>query len=111
MNITIEYTHYFEIQYKRYKKKFHSLESDLKSFIEAFAKTKSVDLGNGYHKYRLAIKSKNSGKSSGFRVLSFEVIIAENQKKATFITLFDKSERDSISKSELEDILKSEGLI
>ena len=111
MNITFEYTHHFEIQYKKYKKKFQSFESDLKALIDTYAKSKSVDLGNGFHKYRLAIKSKNSGKSGGFRLVSFEVIIAENEKKATFVTLFDKNERDSISKSELEEILKSEGLI
>lgn len=111
MNITIEYTHCFDIQLKRYKKKFHSIESDLKLLIDTFATSKNVDLGNGFHKYRLAIKSKQSGKSGGFRVLSFEVIIAKNQKKATLITIFDKSERNSISKSDLEYILKNEGLM
>lgn len=111
MNISIDYTHHFEVKFKRYKKKFKSIESDLKSFIDGFADCKSVHLGNGFHKYRLAIKSKNTGKSGGFRVISFEILIAENEKKTTLITIYDKSEMDNISQNEINEILKKEGLI
>ncbi len=111
MNISVSFARQFEIEYKRYKKKFRSLDSDLKALTDNLAEAKSDDLGNGIYKYRLAVKSKNTGKSGGFRVITLEVLVSKTEKKATLLILYDKSEKDSISKQEIESILKNEGLI
>ncbi len=111
MNISIFYTHIFEIKFKRYKKKFLSIDADLKHFLETLPQITGADMGNGIYKYRLSVKSKNKGKSGGFRIISFEVLISENQKNVTLITIYDKSEQASISKKEINSILKEEGLL
>ena len=111
MKISIAYTHSFEIKFKRYKKKFRSIESDIKEFTDKLEEQVSYDLGHGFYKYRLAIKSKNTGKSGGFRIITFEILISKNEKKATLLTIFDKSEQSSISKDEILSIMKDEGLI
>jgi len=111
MNISVFFTHLFELKFKRYKKKFVSIEGDLKKFIGSLSQINGTDLGNGIYKYRLSVKSKNKGKSGGFRIISFEVVVSENDKIITLITIYDKSEQSSISKKEINTILKDEGLI
>jgi len=111
MKVSINFTHHFEIKYKWYKKKFKSLESDLDEFTKDLTKFHSEDLGNGFHKYRLAVKSKNTGKRGGFRVISFEVLASVDEKMVTLITLYDKGEQSSISKKEISSILEEEGLL
>lgn len=111
MKTNIFYTYVFERKFKRYKRKFISLESDLKEFISNIASKSPDNLGGGIFKYRLSVKSKNRGKSGGLRIITFEAIILEKEKDITFLTIYDKSEQDSISKHEIEKILKEEGLI
>jgi hypothetical protein len=68
-------------------------------------------MGGSVFKYRMSVKSKNKGKSGGFRIISFEVLVNENEKDITLLTLYDKSEQESISKAEIVEILKSENLL
>ena len=111
MNISLYFTHLFEAKYKRYTKKFHSLESDLKSFTDNLSGKDGADLGNGVFKYRLIVKSKNKGKSGGFRIITFEILLSEYDKKVTLLTIYDKSEQSSITQKEINAILKEEGLL
>lgn len=111
MKINLFYTKVFENKFKRYKKKFVSLDQDLKDFIENIENETPHNLGGGLFKYRLSIKSKNKGKRGGLRIISLETIILEAEKEITFLTIFDKSEQESISKNEIQKILKDEKLI
>lgn len=111
MIVSINFTRRFEIQFKRYKKKFSSLQSDLKLFTDSLPEVNAVNLGGGLRKCRLPVKSKNKGKSGGFRVIYFEVLIAVDHQNITLLFIYDKSERSSITKKEIDDILKDEGLI
>lgn len=111
MQIQVFYTPIFDRKYKKLLKKHHSLSNDLKQFLENLSEANPVNLGGSVFKYRLSVKSKNKGKSGGFRIISFEVLVNENEKDITLITLYDKSEQDSISKAEILEILKSENLI
>ena len=71
-------------------------------------------LGNDAYKIRLKIKSKGKGKSGGARVISYlesEVVgIVEATEEMTvvnLITIYDKAEKDTISDSELRELIKS----
>jgi hypothetical protein len=110
MNIAIYFTPVFKINLKRYKKKYFSIESDLRLFIENLAGANATDLGAGIFKYRLSVKSKNKGKSGGFRIITLEIILSKNLKNVTFLTLYDKSEKSTISKQEIETIIKNANL-
>jgi len=111
MNISVSFTPVFERKFKKYKRKFKSIEDDLKLFIQNISGIKADDLGGGIYKYRLLVKSKNKGSSSGFRIIYFTVLVTEFQKNITLLTIYDKSEQSSISKKEIASILKDEGLV
>ncbi|MBW1619900.1 type II toxin-antitoxin system RelE/ParE family toxin, partial [Empedobacter falsenii] len=55
------------------------------------------------YKIRLAIKSKGKGKSGGARVITH--LFIENET-IYLLSLYDKSEQDSISDKEIKALLK-----
>ena len=54
-------------------------------------------------KIRLAIASKNKGKSGGARVISIVKIIDET---VFLLSIYNKGDKDSISTEEIEDLLQ-----
>ena len=56
-------------------------------------------------KIRMPIGSKGKGKSGGARVISFNIKIDNEKGVVHLIYLYDKSERESISKKEIEELL------
>jgi hypothetical protein len=59
------------------------------------------------YKARVAIKSKNQGKSGGARVITYVVL---NVETIYLISVYDKAAYDTAEISILLEILKSEGL-
>jgi hypothetical protein len=99
----------FDKYYKKYKNKFPSLQNELEDLekdllLNPFSGT---DLGSGLHKIRLKSKSKNKGKSGGFRVVTYLLTIDKDSIDITLIIIYDKSEINDISKRELQSILNS----
>lgn len=111
-DITINYLPDFSREFKRLAKKYKSLLSDLNDFKSSIKQNplQGTNLGHNLHKVRLAIKSKGGGKSGGARVITY-VIISNDNGKVSFITIYDKSERSSISDKELKALLKKNDLI
>lgn len=106
MSYNVEVLPRFEKDLKRLVKKFPSLK---KEFIELVSElkenpTKGISLGNNCYKIRLAIASKGKGKSGGARVISHLKII---ENTVFLLTIFDKSEQESLSDNELLEILNS----
>jgi hypothetical protein len=62
-----------------------------------------VNLGNNCYKIRLAIASKNKGKSGGARIITHVLI---RDKTVFLLDIFDKSEQDNISDKELMALIK-----
>jgi hypothetical protein len=111
MKLQVYYTPLFSRKYKKYLKKHPSLSDDLKQFIDDLPTAKPVNIGGSIFKYRLSVKSKHKGKSGGFRVITFEILVNEKEQDVTLITLYDKSEQTSISKEQIIEILKSQNLL
>ena len=63
-----------------------------------------MPLGNNCYKIRMAISSKNKGKSGGSRVITFVKI---SQTTVYLLSIYDKSEKENISDSELKELLNS----
>ena len=66
-----------------------------------------VDLGAGVRKIRMAIKSKGRGKSGGARVITLNLHMDEETRKVTMLTVYDKSEKESISDAEISRLMDS----
>ena len=102
-------TPYFEGRYRRFAKKFASLESEVDILINNIIETPTVgeSLGAGLYKIRLTVKSKGKGKRGGFRVITY--LLAETQGNADIflLTVYDKSEESRINKSTLLALAKA----
>jgi hypothetical protein len=111
MKFEIITTPTFDKEFKRLKKKYNSLPNDLEIFEkELLGNTNiGIDLGGNIRKVRVAVKSKNKGKSSGIRVITYSVIFKITDGIIFLVTLFDKSERENISDSEIKQIIKEIG--
>ncbi|QPH40726.1 type II toxin-antitoxin system RelE/ParE family toxin [Pedobacter endophyticus] len=103
--IKIIYSPIFIKKAKQLKKKHPSLVNDLTQLAVALtANPKTgVDLGNGIFKIRLAVKSKDKGKSGGYRIITY----LQTENEVTMIYIYDKSEEATISKKDIQKIIDS----
>ena len=106
MSYKIELSPNFKKEAKKLIKKYSSLKSELSElFIELERNpTLGTPLGNETYKIRLAIASKNKGKSGGARIISFAKIIDET---VYLLAIYDKGDRNSISDKEIKALLKN----
>jgi hypothetical protein len=94
----------FKKEAKRLSKKYPSLKSELHELNEVLSQKPETGtpLGNNVYKVRLAIRSKGKGKSGGARVITY--FISEEQE-IYLLTLYDKSEMDTIEDKTLKKII------
>lgn len=115
MSYSIKTTSTFDKEYKRLAKRYPSLKQEIINLAKGLTSNPETgtDLGKGLRKVRLAIASKGRGKSGGARVITLktDAIVRVDEGTITLITMYDKSERDSISDKELRNILKNSNLL
>lgn len=97
----------FKKDFKRLWKKYRSLDKDLEKLIDSLEQdpTQGADLGNNLHKVRMAISAKGKGKSHGARVITYTALVSVDEGTVTLLTLYDKSEQDSIGQKEINELL------
>ena len=96
--------HYLPIFVKRLKelsKKYPSIKKDFANLLKLLGKypKSGVSLGKDCYKVRLAIKSKNSGKSGGARVIT---CVKLQDDKIYFLTIYDKGDQSTITDNDLK---------
>ena len=103
----LRYTKFFLANVKHLKKKYKKIDQDLKSFKKYILEnpTEGKPLGHGLYKIRYKNSDKNTGKSGGYRIITYYK--SHNQDIYT-ITIYDKSEIASISTDRLIEIIKEE---
>ena len=116
MNVSINITKGFKRQAKPLLKKYISLKTELLELQVDLSKnpTMGVQTGEDIYKIRLKVKSKGKGKSGGLRVITFveTIIITDviNEDESAFsvnlIAIYDKSDTESLSISEIEALLR-----
>ena len=104
MSFKVIVTPTFERDAKSLYKKHLSLKSDLAVLFESLEKEphQGSALGKDCYKIRLAIKSKQKGKSGGARVITNVKVV---DAKVYLLTIYDKSEKDDIQEKELNELL------
>jgi hypothetical protein len=105
MNFKVYSIPLFDKQAKRLAKKYPSLKNDLAELIESLTTNpiQGKTIGNNFYKVRLQIASKGKGKSGGARVITFIKII---QTTVYLTSIYDKSEKSTISEKELEQVFR-----
>jgi hypothetical protein len=91
----------FEKEFKKLSKKYPSLKSDLFRLVKQLEDNPFIgtSLGKDFYKVRVSILSKGKGKSGGARIIICVKII---QKRVYLAAIYDKSEKSTITDSELK---------
>lgn len=112
MNYEIIATKTFRKKVKALSKKYHSLKNDLDEFEkELLANPEMGDsIGGNVRKVRMAISSKNKGKSGGARVIICNFLVDFDNTDIYLLTIYDKNEQETISSFEIENIKKESNL-
>ena len=96
----------FKKEIKKLSKKYPSLKNEFAQLIQnlELKPTLGTNIGDNCFKIRLSIASKNKGKSGGARVITYVVIV---EKIIYLLTIYDKSEQENISDTELKNIINT----
>ena len=96
---------FFDKQAKRLVKKYPSLKSELQQLKTQLAGNPQtgMPIGNDCYKIRLAIASKNKGKSGGARIITNVYV---SGKIVFLLSIYDKAEQQNVSPRELKELLK-----
>ena len=110
MSFNIYTTGFFDKELKKLAKKYPSVKNDFKAVVDSLKKDpkQGQPLGKDCYKIRMAISSKEKGKSGGSRVISCVKIVAGS---VFLLSIYDKGEKESISDKELDYLLKMAGII
>lgn len=94
----------FENQLKRLLKKYPSVKNDVKELAGSLKLNpqQGVSIGRGCYKIRIRITSKGKGKSGGGRVITNVLV---NHTTVVLLSIYDKSEKQNISDSELKKLI------
>lgn len=105
MGYSVELSANFKKGAKRPTKKYPSLKTELAGLFTELAEnpTAGTPPGNDIHKIRLAIASKNKGKSGGARVLSF---VKVTQTTVLLFSIYSKGETDNLTDREIEELIR-----
>jgi hypothetical protein len=113
MNYAIQTTNDFDRKIKRLAKKYHSIPDDLEILKAELLENPEMgdDLGDNTRKVRMAIASKNKGKRGGARIITCNVLLNIENMDIYLLTIYDKSEQDSITAKEIVQLKCESGLI
>jgi len=109
MSFNVVVTSGFKKHAKGIAKKHRSLKTDIAELIDSLEQdpTQGEPLGKDCYKVRMAITSKGKGKSGGSRVITCVKVIEEH---VYLLSIYDKSDKESISDKELDELLRLAGL-
>ncbi len=105
MNYKVELTENFKKEAKKLIKQYASLRVEIADLGKELSinPTIGTPLGNDIYKIRIAIASKNKGKSGGARIITYVKILNET---VFLLSIYNKGEKDSISDNEIKELLK-----
>jgi hypothetical protein len=94
---------------KRLRKKYASFKTDFEALLSSLEEepTQGQPLGKDCYKVRLAIASKQPGKSGGARIITCVKLVGE---RVFIISAYDKSEASTVEDNEIYRRLKNAGL-
>lgn len=109
MSYKIVPTHTFDRELKRLAKKHRSIKADVGELGEQLEENPTMgdEIIEHCYKIRMAITSKNKGKSGGARVITY---IYVTQETVFLLSIYDKGEQEDISNHELKELIEALGL-
>ena len=101
----IDFSKSFLKELKQLSKKYKLIKDDIQLLIKDLEQNQNLGkpLGNNLYKIRVANSYVPTGKSGGFRVITY--IVLEN--KIVLIKIYSKTEKEDLTDIELSNIIKS----
>ncbi|MGE4420241.1 MAG: type II toxin-antitoxin system RelE/ParE family toxin [Sulfurimonas sp.] len=105
LGVIIEETETFAKAVKQLQKRFKNVETDCDEFVHniKIIDNLGVNLGSGVYKVRIANSDKKSGKSSGYRLISYLKLI---DNKLYLMYVYDKSDLGTVSEKQIDALIK-----
>lgn len=102
----------FRKEAKRLNKRYASFADDYEQLLKDLKANPQLgtDLGGNLRKIRMRITSKGRGKSGGARVITFTVVASVEETDICLLYIYDKAERSTVTKAEIEQLLHVNGL-
>lgn len=112
MNFEIEAIERFRKSLKALSKRHRSLKQDFANFAVSLKQDpfQGDELSPGIRKIRMAITSKGRGKSGGARVITYTVVISEEEGKIFLIDIYDKADYSTVDVAIIQKIIEDLGL-
>jgi mRNA-degrading endonuclease RelE of RelBE toxin-antitoxin system len=110
MSYNVFTTSSFQKEFKSLIKKYPSITKDLANTTDIIKDNPftGVSIGNSCYKVRMSITSKGKGKSGGARLITCVKVV----KQSIFLlSIYDKSDKNTIDDDELIQRLRAEGLL
>jgi len=100
----IEYGDTFLKEAKQLSKRFKRLKTDLKDAIDEIENKNDVGVSLGYNLFKKRVRNSSvpTGKSGGFRIIIYQ----QHQNRTVLISIYSKTEKESINDQELIELLK-----
>lgn len=107
--VSILSTHEFDKEFKRLSKKYPSLSTDIKDWVNKLKlqPEDGTSLGSGLFKVRLSVKSKGKGKSGGIRIIKhIDCIVSQLEYQIVLVFIYDKSEIGNVDLKVLRKMIE-----
>jgi len=110
MSFEIQSISNFDKELKKLAKKYPSIKQDLMELVKEITEDPFLGepLGKDCYKIRMAIASKNKGKSGGSRVITCVKVVNET---VFLLSIYDKSDKENIEDNKLKSLLEINDLI
>lgn len=95
----------FRKQAKKLAKRYKSFTGDLQKLVDELKENAALGtpLGGNIYKIRLAISSKNKGKSGGARIISY---VYQRAETVYLLSIYDKADTENITDNELKNLIE-----
>lgn len=110
-NITISVSDDFAKEAKRLAKKYPSFKQDYKDFLLSIKNNplQGDEITKNIRKIRMAIKAKGKGKSSGARVITFNILTYIENGHVVFLLLYDKEDASTVKVNVVKQLVRDMG--
>lgn len=111
MSYKVVVTSDFKRAAKRLNKKYPSFKQDFSDFIKSLEENplQGAELYPGIRKIRMRIKSKGKGSSGDARIITYNVLVNEEEGEIYLIMVYDKEDFSSVETKIIREMIHEMG--
>lgn len=97
----------YQKSYKKLSKSYKNIGNDIDKFLRTIKSPEDlgIELKSNLYKVRIANSDKNKGKSAGYRLISYVLIV---RQELHLLYIYDKSQLSNLSEKEIDETILSQ---